>query len=45
MEMEGFDSSVEVGPILNLTWSDVDSISFTEALGLKLNFGDGGIFC
>ena len=45
MEMEGFDLSVEVGPNLNLTWSDVDSISFTEALGLKLNFGDGGIFC
>ena len=45
MEMEGFDLSVEVGPNLNLTWSDVDSISFTKALGLKLNFGDGWIFC
>ena len=41
MEMEGFDLSVEAGPNLNLTWSDVDSISLTEAPGLKLNFGEG----
>ena len=31
MEIEGFDLSVEAGQNLNLTWSDDDSISFTEA--------------
>ena len=45
MEMERFDLSVEAGPNLNLTSLDLDSLSSTEALGLKLNFGDGGIFC
>ena len=43
--MEGFDLSVEARPNLNLTSLDVDSLSSTEALGLRLNFGDGWIFC
>ena len=41
----GLSLSVEAGPKLNLTSSDVDSLSYAESFGLRLNFGDGGIFC